>query len=1055
LTPERWKEIDQLVQAALACPSEERPAFLAQECTGDDALRREVEALLAYQTQASDFLGQPALEHAAAVLASPPEKLAAGSTIGHYQIIEPVGEGGMGEVYLARDQNLDRKVALKLLPRDFTNDIGRVRRFKQEACAASALNHPNIITIHEIGAEGDVHFIATEFIEGEDLRAVLARGPVKTGVVLAIAEQVASALVAAHEAGIIHRDIKPENIMVRRDSIVKVLDFGLAKLTLPRPMVVDTEMPTRALVKTHPGIVLGTVHYMSPEQARGLETDARTDLWSLGCVVYELFAGRVPFSGKTSSDVLAALLERELPPLTHHVSGLPTEVDWIVQKALRKDREERYQTAKELLTDLKRVKQRLEFAAELERSAPPEGGAAAAAATSGGHSAAGTTGVATAQTGAGGIHATSSAEYIVTQVKRHKRGAVVALGVLALAAAVTLFWYFEHPRAAPVLTEKDTIVLADFVNTTGDAVFDGTLKQALAVALEQSPFLNIFPEQRVQETLRFMNRSPDERVTRDVAREICVRQGLKAYLAGSISNLGSHLVITLEAVNAQTGDTLARQQVEAESKEQVLSALGGAATKLREKLGETLASIQKYDAPIEQATTSSLEALKAYSLGREQHYKGKEAEAIPLIQRAIELDPNFALAYDGLAWLYYNLAQRQLAREAMQKAFELRERASQYEKLKIAADYYWIVAGDMEKAIESLELLTRTYPRDYVSRNNLASRDNALGRYEQAIEEAREAIHLNPNYNFAYGNLALAFIRLNRFDEAKEIYEQALAQKFDRARFHAGLYTIAFVRGDTTAMQQQLDWARGKPDEYNTFLWQAETAEFLGQLRRARELYQRFANAELSRNLQEDAANAVSVKTLGNAAAGNCQQAREEVARASALPGTEFSFPRIGLALALCGELVRAQSLADEGAKLFPKNTLINAVWLPAIRTAIEVRRNNPAQAIQFLQSADRYDRVGGYDAYWAEYLRGQAYLAQGVGAEAASEFQKILDRKSLAPTSVLYPLAHLGLARAATRQGDSAKARKAYQDFFALWKDADADIPILLEAKKEYEKLK
>ena len=623
-------------------------------------------------------------------------------------------------------------------------------------------------------------------------------------------------------------------------------------------------------------------------------------------MLYELLAGRAPFSGDTPSDVLAALLERELPLLTHYVSGLPTEVEWIEQKALRKDRDERYQTAKEMLTDLKRVKQRLEFAAELERSAPPDGSAGVAATTSGGHS----TDVRAAQTGTSGMHTTSSAEYIIAQLARHKRGALFVLVVLTLAAAVTLFWYFKHTRATPILTEKDTIVLADFVNTTGDTVFDGTLKQALAVALEQSPFLNIFPDERVSETLRFMNRSPDERVTKDVAREICVRQGLKAYLTGSISNLGSHLVITLEAVNAQTGDTLARQQVEAESKEQVLSALGGAATKLREKLGETLASIQKYDAPIEQATTSSLEALKAYSLGREQYYKGKMAEAIPFIKRDIELDPNFARAYDGLAWPYFNIGQRQLAREAMQKAFELRERASEYEKLKIAADYYWIVAGDREKAIEALELLTRTYPRDYLARNNLAVQYHALGRYEQAVEGFREAIHLNPNYNFAYGNLALAFIRLNRFDEAKEIYEQALAQKFDRARFHDGLYTIAFVRGDTAAMQQQLDWARGKPDEYIALLWQAETAEFLGQLRRARELYQRAANAELSRNLQENAADTISLNALGAAVAGNCQQARAEAARASALPRTDLSFPRIGMALALCGELGRAQSVA-------------------------------------------------------------------------------------------------------------------------------------------------
>jgi tetratricopeptide (TPR) repeat protein len=527
---------------------------------------------------------------------------------------------------------------------------------------------------------------------------------------------------------------------------------------------------------------------------------------------------------------------------------------------------------------------------------------------------------------------------------------------------------------------------------------------------------------------------------------------LKAYFAGSISNLGSHLVITLEAVNAQSGDTLARQQVEAESKEEVLSTLGKTASKLREKLGESLASIQKYDAPIEQATTSSLEALKVYSLGREQSFKGNIPEAISLYKRAIELDPNFALAYDVLAQSYHALGQRQLATEAAQKAFELRDRASQYEKLKIASSYYQIVTGEAEKAIEERELWIRTYPRDWVGHNNLCVQYTVVGRYEQAIEEGREAVRLNPNSVLGYDNLATALIRLNRFDEAKEIYEQGLAQKLDPPGFHAALYTIAFVRGDTAAMQSQLDWARGKPNEGGSLLWQENTTAYLGQWRRARELNQRRVDSQLSRNLKENAAFTISANALRAAVTGNCQQAREDIARTSALPRAGASFSALGLALALCGELGQAQSLADEYAKQYPKDTLVNAIWLPAIRAAIEIRRNNPAQAIQFLQSANRYDRVG---VYWPEYLRGQAYLAQGAGAQAANEFQKILDRRGLAPTSVLYPLAHLGLARAAALAGDMAKARKSYQDFLALWKDADADLPILIEAKKEYEKLK
>ena len=1036
---EKWAQVKEVFDAALRHKPEDRAAFLDEVCAADEAVRREVESLLSSFDHAEGFMAKPVVGELAEAPTIKRNVLAKGHRLGHYEIIEQIGAGGMGEVYLAEDTQLERTVALKVLPIEVAADRERMRRFVQEAKAVSALNHPNIITIHEIRQFDGTHFIAIEYVKGETLRERLKRESLTLAETLDLAVQIAAALSAAHEAGIVHRDIKPENIMLRADGLVKVLDFGLAKLTARRHENLNSEAATRAQMQTQPGMILGTVAYMSPEQARGRAVDARTDIFSLGVVCYEMLTGRLPFAGETTSDVLAAILKSEPAPLTECVAEVPKELERIVNKALRKNREERYQHSKDLLIDLRDLKQELEFAAKLERTAAPAKNGQV------------TAGQAAAATERQNAQTTSSAEYLVNQVKRYKRGTIVVMGMLAL-AAVTLFWFFNQTRATPILTDKDTIVLAHFVNTTGDAVFDDTLKQALAIALEQSPFFNIFSDQRVRETLRFMNRSPDERITKDVAREICQRQGLKAYLVGAISNFGSHYVITLEAVNAQTGDPLARQQVEAESKEQVLGALGQSAIKLREKLGESLASIQKYDAPIEQVTTSSLDALKAYSLGRELHLKGKEPEAIPLIKRAIELDPNFARAYDALSYSYGNIRQTELAREAAQKAFELRDRASEYEKLKAESNYYTVVTGETEKAIETLELLTRTYPRDYMARNSLANRYNASGRYERAIEEAREAVRLNPNLGFAYIHIASGFTRLNRFDEAKEVYEQALAQKLNRTGYHTGLYLIAFVQGDTAAMQQQLDWARGKPDEYVMLYWQANTAAFLGQMRRSRALYQRSADAALSRSLKEEVADIISWDATTAAVTGNCQQAREDAARASALPRTNNSFSGIGFALALCGEPGPAQAFAGAGAKQFPKDTIVNAVWLPAIRAAIEIRRNDPVQAIQFLRSADRYDTVG---AFFPEYLRGQAYLAQGVGAAAAAEFQKILERRGLAPASVLYPLARLGLARAALLQGDSAKARVAYQDFFALWKDADGDIPILLEAKKEYEKLK
>ncbi|MCA1603121.1 MAG: hypothetical protein LC776_16295 [Acidobacteria bacterium] len=644
-------------------------------------------------------------------------------------------------------------------------------------------------------------------------------------------------------------------------------------------------------------------------------------------------------------------------------------------------------------------------------------------------------------------HPTSSAEYLVTQIQRHKRGTVVILTTLLVAAASMVFYYSS---GAEVLTEKDTILLADFVNTTGDAVFDGTLKQALAVQLEQSPFLNIFSDQRVREALRFMNRSPDDRVTKDVAREICERQGLKAYLSGSISNLGSHYVITLEAVNAQTGDTLARQQVEAESKEQVLSTLGKAATKLREKLGESLASIQKYDAPIEQATTSSPEALKAFSLGDEQQDRGKVLEAIPFYKHAIELDPNFALAYARLSTVYNNSGRRELSIEYAQKAFELRERVSERERLFISSYYYNYATREIDKAIESLELWKRTYPRDFLPRDNLARQYNRTAQFEKAIAEAREAIRLNPNSASAYANLGSAFESLDRFDEAKAIYEQARAQGLDV--FQGSLYWIAFVRGDQGAMRQQIDQMNGRPEEYRVPHWQAGTAGFYGQLRKVREFSNRSVELAMRWNLKELASAYASGDALRYAIVGDCQQVKDDTAKALAIGRTDISLMHNGTALAFCGELGQAQALTDELLRRNPKDTLVNDIWVPVLRASMEIRRGNSAQAIQLLQSARRYE---GSDFSWPAYLRGLAYLQQRAGTEATTEFQKILDHRGWDAGSPLYALAHLGLARAAVLTGDTAKARKAYQDFFALWRDADADIPILPEARREYDKLK
>jgi serine/threonine protein kinase len=601
MTPERWHQVKQIFQSAIECPPDERAAFLARACAGDPELRSEVESLISSHDQAGDSIDAMAAEAATEMIADDQANPIIGKHIGHYKVLGRIGRGGMGEVFLAQDTKLGRKVALKLLRNEYTTDEDRLRRFQQEARAASALNHPNILTIHEIGQEGSLHFIATEYVEGETLREHAARARVTLSQMLDVAVQAATALGAAHQAGIVHRDIKPENLMLRTDGYVKVLDFGLAKLT-ESTAGSDTAAPTRLKVETEPGVVMGTVTYMSPEQARGLAVDARTDIWSLGAMMYEMAAGCRPFEGETASDVIALILQKEPLPLGHYAAEVPPDLERIVKTALRKDKEERYQTVKDLLIDVKSLRKELELKAEIERSSPPAPSRTTRRRQP------------TAPTTYG-----SSPGYIVNGIKQHRRATASALA-LVLAAPVALFFYFNRAKAL-TLTEKDTILVADIDNTTGDQVFDGTLKQALAIQLEQSPFLNILPEERVREALGYMGRSPDARVTKDLAREICQRQGIKAMLVGSISSLGSHYVVGLETIDGQTANVIAREQTEAESKEQVLKSLGGAATKLREKLGESLASIQKFDAPLEQATTPSLDALKAFTTGNELYFE--------------------------------------------------------------------------------------------------------------------------------------------------------------------------------------------------------------------------------------------------------------------------------------------------------------------------------------------------------------------------------------------------------------------------------------------------
>ncbi|MFY9611513.1 MAG: protein kinase [Blastocatellia bacterium] len=969
-----------------------------------------------------------------------------GARLGPYEILSSIGAGGMGEVYLAQDVRLERNVAIKLLPTQFTENPDSVRRFEREAKSASALNHPNIITIYEIGKANGAHYIAAEYIEGKTLRQHFNRERMSLRETLDVAIQVASALSAAHRAGIIHRDIKPENVMLRPDGYVKVLDFGLVKLSEERTICLASDTST-IKTNTEPGKVLGTVRYMSPEQARGQTVDARSDIFSLGVLLYEMITGCAPFEGESVADIFAAILQEEPLPIANYLTDIPKELQRIVSKSLRKERKERYQEMNDLLADLKVLREELQIQSKLE--------CLPGTASLGNWSVQKTLTLLTGRiqpaitSGRSDVSPqfTSSAEYLVYQIKSHKRSVIIAILVLAL-AVVTAAFYVNRKA---VLTEQDTIVLSDFVNTTGDSIFDGTLKQGLAVQLGQSPFLHLFPDVRVRQTLRLMGRPPDERVTAEIGSEICERQGLKAVIVGAIAPLGAHYVITLEAANGRSGEVLAREQTEAESKEQVLKALSLAASRMREKLGESLGSIQKFDAPLE-VTTSSLEALKAFSLGVEQTQSGKFLEAIPFYKRAVELDPKFAYAYGSLAVNYYNTKQPKLAAEYAERAFALRDRMSELEKLRITSFYYAFVTGEVDKGIETVQLYKQTYPRDERGPLNLSDRYGMIGQFAKAVDEGNRALLLNPNNAVAYWNLADSLTHLDRFPEAKETCEQAIQQKLDTIALHYFLYQIAFAEGDTVGMQQQLTWASGRLDEYMALDWQNGSAAFGGQWRRAQDFWRRSIDLATRSEAREVAARYAAEGALRAAALGKCNQARTAVAQSLALERNQVSMARLTLALALCGEGHQAQSLGEELVKRYPKNTLINQLWLPIIKAALELRRNNPSQAVQLLEAARRYESAA---EFWPQYVRGLAYLSLKSGNEASAEFQRILDHRGEAALSVLYPLARLGLARAIALTGDAEKSRKEYQSFFEQWKDADADLPILIEAKQRFNLLK
>jgi eukaryotic-like serine/threonine-protein kinase len=945
------------------------------------------------------------------------------SVISHYRLLDTLGEGGMGIVYRAEDLHFGREVAVKVLRSDAVASAEWLARFEREARLASSLQHPHIATIHELGEHDGQPFIVMERLEGSTIRKLIESGALPPDRVLEFARQIGEALDAAHRRGIVHRDIKPANLFVTYGDHVKVLDFGLAKMASEEAPTATAGLgastPTIGTVApdlTRTGLAVGTAAYMSPEQALGQAVDARTDLFSLGTVLYELATGRRAFGGDDMALIVTKIVNGIVVAPRAVNPAIPENLEAIIQKLMAVDPQQRYQAAAELLADVR---------AAVQQNDPRAG-------------------------------ATSDPALAVPATRSRRLRRAVTVG-LAFVLVIGVGRYVS-PSRGPALTDRDSLLIGTFDNTTSDPVFDETLATALKVQLGQSPFLDIVSDQRIRDTLRLMEREADESLTHAVAREACQRMGVKAMLEGSIAMLGSNYVLTLNATDCGTGETLATDQTEATSKESVLQALGSISSSMRTKLGESLPSLQSFDVPIEQATTRSLAALKAYALGLEERRRGRELESVAFFNQAIEHDRDFASAYVTLSTVYGSLGEWRRSEEYARLAYQLQKRVSERERLYINYQFDDRVTGNEERAAATLEVWKIAYPRDSRPVNALALIHNRMGRYDRAEAEAREALRRTPGHPFPMSNLAFALRSMGRYDEARKVGEEAMALGVETTPTRRLLYQLGVLAADGSA-DAHIAWSKDRPREFDLVSAQAQVAAYEGRLGHAEEMYRRAADMAAARGLRGTASGYMAhlawTQVLYRAPAdetANLRRILSAVVTDADAPGTLPRF-RAGAAYGLAGMSAEAQAAIAGAVQRYPESTFVRTVLVPSTTASTALRQGRPADALRALQ-ASAPTELGTVAGLVTIFLRGQALLHLRSTDAAIHEFDKLLTHRGVDPFAPMIPLAHLGIARARAIAGDLQGSRRAYEELFAIWKNADPDFPPLAVARAEYARL-